>query len=167
MTLSRLSPLFLILCLLFSACAENPLSPSFEALEPTMMSPQTETTLNARVTTLESQVATLQTKVANLEGTNHDPYDPPDNDDPYTPAIPPITSGPVDINNASLEELQRLNGIGPVKAQLILNFITLNGPITDTDDLINVKGIGVKTLAKIEVDIEINPEDSIIADSNE
>ena len=56
------------------------------------------------------------------------------------------TDSQIDINSASLEELDTLKGIGIVKAQAIIDardFDTLN-------DLINVKGIGEKTLEKIK-----------------
>lgn len=52
----------------------------------------------------------------------------------------------VDINFATLEELETLTGIGAVKAQAIID----TRPYMSVDDLINVSGIGEKTLAKIK-----------------
>ncbi len=52
----------------------------------------------------------------------------------------------VNINSATLEELKTLTGIGEVKAQAIIDA----RPFTSLDDLLNVKGIGEKTLAKIK-----------------
>ncbi len=154
------------LVILFSACANNPLDPSFDdddyiqpiSFTKNLSGPEIELTLSERVSTLESQVSTLDARVDNLSS-NTTPSNP------YTPPTTPID--PVDINNASLAELQALNGIGPVKAQAILNYITLNGPITDAGDLINVKGIGPKTLAKIENNVDISPPDQeLIATSD-
>ena len=55
----------------------------------------------------------------------------------------------VNINTAGLEELQTLNGIGPVKGQSIIDYRDEHGPFLKSEDLINVKGIGEKTLAKL------------------
>ena len=61
----------------------------------------------------------------------------------------PTESDPVNINTASLEDLQRLPGVGPVIAQRIIDYRETNGPFSNVEALINVKGIGEKTLAKI------------------
>ena len=52
----------------------------------------------------------------------------------------------VDINSASADELDRLYGIGPSKAQGIIG----SRPFRSVDDLINVSGIGTVTLEKIK-----------------
>src|SRR3989344_9364731 len=54
--------------------------------------------------------------------------------------------GQVDVNSASLEELDGLSGIGPAKAQEIVN----SRPFSSIDDLIKVKGIGEVTLSNIK-----------------
>ena len=57
-------------------------------------------------------------------------------------------AAPVDINKAGVEELTAIPGVGPAKAQAILAYRQAT-PFASTDELVNVKGIGEKMLAKI------------------
>ena len=52
----------------------------------------------------------------------------------------------IDINNATLAELESLPEVGPKTAQLIVE----GRPYATVDDLLNVKGIGPATLAEIK-----------------
>ena len=63
----------------------------------------------------------------------------------------------VNINTATCEELQTLNGIGPVLAQRIVDYRTVHGPFTSVEELLNVKGIGEKTLNKFREQITVEP----------
>jgi len=61
-------------------------------------------------------------------------------------------SGPiVNINTASAEELtEALTGVGPAKAQAIVEYRDANGPFANADALQNVPGIGPSTMARNE-----------------
>lgn len=60
------------------------------------------------------------------------------------------SSGLVNINTASLDELQTLSGVGPSTAQAIIDERTQNGAFASVDDLMRVSGIGERKLAKIK-----------------
>lgn len=53
----------------------------------------------------------------------------------------------VNVNTATAEEIaQALTGIGPSKAQKIVEYRDKNGPFLHVDELVNVKGIGLRTV---------------------
>lgn len=53
---------------------------------------------------------------------------------------------PLNLNTATLEELESLPGIGPSKAADILAYRDQHGPFTALEDLVNVPGIGEATV---------------------
>lgn len=54
---------------------------------------------------------------------------------------------PVNVNTATAEEIsENLKGIGLSKAKLIVDYRETNGVFTHVDELVNVKGIGLKTV---------------------
>ncbi|WP_137788824.1 ComEA family DNA-binding protein [Bacillus sp. E(2018)] len=52
----------------------------------------------------------------------------------------------ININYADETVLQTLNGVGPAKAQSIISYREENGPFTSLEQLLEVRGIGEKTI---------------------
>ncbi|MGA4719336.1 helix-hairpin-helix domain-containing protein [Fictibacillus nanhaiensis] len=52
----------------------------------------------------------------------------------------------ININSADETVLQTLNGVGPAKAQSIISYREENGPFTSLEQLLEVRGIGEKTI---------------------
>lgn len=78
---------------------------------------------------------------------------------PETPTEPPVDKESaavvdtprtdlININHADLEQLQQLDGIGKVRAQAIIDYRESHGMFQTVEELINVDGIGEKTLEK-------------------
>lgn len=74
---------------------------------------------------------------------------------PTQPAPQPTVPGKLNINTATVDELQTLEGIGPVLAQRIIDYRTENGSFASIADLANVNGIGEKRLDAIWDDITV------------
>lgn len=66
------------------------------------------------------------------------------------------SSKKININKASLTELQSLPGIGEVKAQSIIDYRESSGGFKSIEDLTNITGIGAKTLDKLRDLIDID-----------
>ena len=54
----------------------------------------------------------------------------------------------ISLNQANVQQLQTLNGVGEKKAQAIVEYRQKNGGFKTIDELVNVKGIGPKLLEK-------------------
>ena len=79
----------------------------------------------------------------------------------HSPKSPPVVVGDVervDINHGSVEELQRLPGIGPVLAERIIQYRREHGKFGSIRDIQNVKGIGEKRFAQLEPHIHIDDQ---------
>jgi competence protein ComEA len=64
--------------------------------------------------------------------------------------------GLVNINKANSAQLQTLNGIGPSKADEIIKYRKAHGGFKSVDELVEVKGIGPKTLQKFKGQVSIH-----------
>ena len=74
------------------------------------------------------------------------PLDP----SPGGPAPPADgTAAPIDVNTATVDQLEALPGIGPTLAAAIVQERERNGPFRSVDDLNRVPGIGDGRLAQL------------------
>ena len=64
-------------------------------------------------------------------------------------------AGGVNINTADKQSLDTLAGIGPVKAQSIIDYRAEHGEFNNVDELLEVNGVGPKTLEEIKDDITV------------
>jgi competence protein ComEA len=82
-----------------------------------------------------------------------------------SPVPPPITAPPsneaqkglLDLNTATLEQLDKLPGIGESKAKAILEYRLKKGRFKRVEELMDVKGIGEKMLEKLKGSIFVGP----------
>src|SRR4249920_3082275 len=68
---------------------------------------------------------------------------------------PLIALAAININTASKDELVALPGIGPAKAQAIIDYRKAHGAFKSVEELKDVKGIGAKRYEKLKGEITI------------
>ena len=66
-----------------------------------------------------------------------------------------VSSGPININRATLRQLDALDGIGPVIAGRIIEYRKQNGSFLTVEDLQKVSGIGAAKFAQIKSKVRI------------
>ena len=68
---------------------------------------------------------------------------------------PLIALAAVNINTATKDELVALPGIGPAKAQAIVDYRKAHGPFKTVEELKDVKGIGAKRFEKLKGELTV------------
>jgi competence protein ComEA len=66
-----------------------------------------------------------------------------------------LANAAVDLNTATAADLEKVKGIGPVKAKTIIDYRAKNGPFKSVDDLKSIKGFGAKTLDKLRPELSV------------
>ena len=114
---------------------ENPTTESFSTDSPTIEGFSTESP------TIESSTKESFTKESSATGSSSSKSEK-------------ITTK-ININTASVEELQTLKGIGPATAKSIILYREEYGAFSAIEEIMNVKRIGEKTFAKIKERITV------------
>jgi competence protein ComEA len=63
----------------------------------------------------------------------------------------------IELNSATVDELQKLPGVGPAIAQRIVAYRKEHGDFSKPDDVSSVRGIGPRTLERIRVYLVVRP----------
>ena len=74
---------------------------------------------------------------------------------PRPAAKPAASVAMVNINTASVAELDALPGVGSKTAALIIEYRQKNGPFKKIEELMNVRGVGEKNFLKLRAQISV------------
>jgi competence protein ComEA len=76
-----------------------------------------------------------------------------------------LPAQPIELNSATMEELQQLPGIGPSTAQAIVQFREKSGPFKRAEDLLAIRGISRAKFEKLRHYIVVKPVASAASSS--
>ncbi len=82
-----------------------------------------------------------------------EPQDKPANGKASAAPAPPIN-----LNTATVQQLESLPGVGPATAKRILEYRQKNGSFKKAEELMNVKGIGEKSFLKLKPYVTVSVE---------
>lgn len=74
-----------------------------------------------------------------------------------------IAAAAVNLNTATVEQLDAVKGIGTGKAKAIVEYRNKNGQFKSVDDLKNVKGFGAKSVDKLRSELSISGDSTVPA----
>jgi competence protein ComEA len=77
-----------------------------------------------------------------------------------TPAAKASASAPLNLNSATVAQLETLPGIGKSTAERILEYRDKSGGFKKVEDLMNVRGIGEKNFLKLKPLVTVSPAKS-------
>lgn len=70
-------------------------------------------------------------------------------------------TGKLNLNTATADQLMLLPGVGPSKAERVVDWRGKHGPFKRVADLRKVKGFGYKTLKKLEPNLDVKGESTL------
>lgn len=73
------------------------------------------------------------------------------------PAATATAAAPININTATVEQLESLPGVGRATAERILEYRQKNGGFKKIEDLMNIRGIGEKSFLRLKPLVTITP----------
>jgi comEA protein len=68
-----------------------------------------------------------------------------------------LPTNPININTATIDQLERLPGVGPNTARAIVDFRNHSGPFQRVEDLLAIKGISKSKLEKLRPYVTVGP----------